>query len=86
MMDMEMSGPLEEIEFWRQRSLDLGGIHKQINRPVRVEVKIVIRSTMLILNIHVNLLLQNVTGNCIHSWIFRASEITVLAAFFEFIQ
>jgi dynein heavy chain len=37
MMDMDVSGPLEEIEFWRQRSLDLDGIHKQINQPVSLE-------------------------------------------------
>jgi hypothetical protein len=39
MIDMDVSGPLEEVEFWRQRSLDLGGIHKQINQPVSLESK-----------------------------------------------
>lgn len=27
------SGPLEEIEFWRERSVDLSGIRQQLDDP-----------------------------------------------------
>ncbi|MCO5578650.1 hypothetical protein L7F22_032494 [Adiantum nelumboides] len=32
-IDMEASGPLEEVAFWRQRSFDLEGIRKQLINP-----------------------------------------------------
>jgi dynein heavy chain len=30
---VDTSGPLEEIEFWRSRTIDLSGIRSQIDRP-----------------------------------------------------
>nr|AML30862.1 axonemal inner arm dynein heavy chain 6 [Marsilea vestita] len=32
-MDAEVAGALEEVEFWRQRSIDLAGIRTQISNP-----------------------------------------------------
>ncbi|KAI5057584.1 hypothetical protein GOP47_0027599 [Adiantum capillus-veneris] len=37
-IDMEASGPLEEVAFWRQRSFDLEGIRKQLINPEIVSI------------------------------------------------
>ncbi|XXQ31513.1 AAA+ ATPase domain-containing protein [Plasmodiophora brassicae] len=35
---VEESGPLEEIEFWRSRTVDLLGIRRQLERPIVVDI------------------------------------------------
>jgi dynein heavy chain len=43
---VDNSGPLEEIEFWRSRTIDLSGIRRQLDRPgVRSIVEVLKRAS-----------------------------------------